>query len=83
MQGKHALLLYDMINMVSTEKRNTMQLGIFYKACFRHDMADIKRDDSCYYTSACRQSFGCLQRRTIVNAMENDLPASFMCQNRG
>ena len=83
MQGKHALLLYDMINMVKTEKRNTMQLGIFYKAWFRHDMLDIKRDDSYYYTSTCGQSFGCVQRRTIVNAMENDLPASFMCQNRG
>ena len=82
MQGKHALLLYYMINMVTTEKRNTMQLGIFYKAYSRHDMVDIKRDDSCYYTSACRQSFGCLQRRTIVHAMENDLPVSFMCQNR-
>lgn len=56
MQGKHALLLYDMINMVTTEKRNTMQLGIFYKACFRRDMVDIKRDDSCYYTSACKAS---------------------------
>ena len=61
-----------------------MQLGIFYHACLRHDMVDIKRDNIAVIIleHACRQSLFCLQRRTIVNAMENDLPASFMCQNR-